>query len=87
MDELNPNHPMTAMAHDHWHKLCAMVMHKMGAEHVVITSEDIQALVAQFAGDGGPAIAIQETKHGLELTLISMERAASLAREQGGLPQ
>ena len=29
-DELNPNHPATREVHDHWHKIAALMMFKMG---------------------------------------------------------
>ena len=26
--EYNPNHPVTQAAHDHWHKIVAVLLHK-----------------------------------------------------------
>ncbi|CAJ0698738.1 hypothetical protein [Ralstonia holmesii] len=85
MSEINPNHPTTAAARDQWHKLCALVLHKLGGE-AVITSEDITDLGEEFARGGGPAIVMRETHRGIELSLISMEKAEDLARQHGGLP-
>ncbi len=28
--EVNPNHPMTQLARSQWHKICALLMQKMG---------------------------------------------------------
>jgi len=87
MSELNPNHPVTAAVHDHWHKLCALLLHKFAAGHAVITARDVGGMTDLFANEGGPTIVVQETERGLELTIISGRQAVRLARQQGGLPQ
>lgn len=81
MTELNPNHPVTQAVHDHWHKLCALLMHKQGLQRVVITAEDIKAL------ENGASIAVQEKHDGLHLFLVDEAQAKVLARKHGGLPQ
>lgn len=79
--ELNPNHPVVQQAHDHWHKLCALVMLKLGRPHVVITMADVMKL-----GDDCNAVTIQELDDGIHLRLVSMEEGNRLARKEGGLP-
>jgi hypothetical protein len=32
MEELNPNHPSTVAARDNWHKICALVLLKLGLQ-------------------------------------------------------
>ncbi|RWA55322.1 hypothetical protein AU476_07380 [Cupriavidus sp. UYMSc13B] len=83
MTELNPNHPVTAAVHEHWHKLCALLLHKLTDGHAVLTASDVDQLV----GSGAANIVIQETERGIELTLVSDEEGDRLARQHGGLPQ
>ena len=52
--ELNPNNPVTMQMHDHWHKMCAVLMLKTGAHEVDVTPEDVQRLA-----DEGEDCAIQ----------------------------
>jgi hypothetical protein len=70
---------MTRKMSDQWHKVCALLMMKMGKTHVVITAKDIQGMKA--AG-----ITIGEKPDGIHLNLISMKEAEELARMEGGLP-
>lgn len=79
MTALNPNHPVTRQVAEHWHKLCALAVHRAGG-HIVITSDDIHEIT-------GMAIQVQELHDGLHLRLISMQEAERLAREQGGMLQ
>lgn len=79
MPELNPHHPVTQAAREQWPKLLAVLMHKNGTPHVVITTEDIQAAVAD-----GLNIAIQELKDVIHLRLVDEEAARKLARQHGG---
>ena len=43
--ELNPNHPVTTELRSEWHKLCALVMQKLGLQRVVIDAADIEGLL------------------------------------------
>ncbi|SDF84475.1 hypothetical protein [Thalassobaculum litoreum] len=81
--EMNPNHPVTQKISDHWHKLAGLLMVKFGAEHVVITAADIEAMAIR---PGGLNITIQELDDGLHLRLVDNREAAALARKHGGLP-
>lgn len=80
MDELNPNHPVTQAVSDHWHKLAALLMHKMGSAHVVITMSDLESL------QPGTCITVQELHDGIHLRLVDITTAEQMARQQGGLP-
>lgn len=82
MNELNPNHPVTAEMHDSWHKLCAMVMFKFGVRHVEITAEEIES----FASSGACNIVLHPKGDVLTVFLVSDAEAERLAREEGGLP-
>lgn len=79
--ELNPNHPVTAAVHDHWHKFVALLMVKYDLGHVVITGAD----VARLDGEGS-AVCVKEQRDGIHLWIVDAKEAERLAREEGGLP-
>lgn len=76
--ELNPNHPVTQVAHDHWHKYVALILYKYG--NIRITMADVLAMPDDLA------ITVQELEDGIHLSLVSMAEGLELARKQGGLP-
>lgn len=78
MNELNPNHPVTSAMRDQWHKLAAILMHKHGLTHVVITSEDMESMGSEMC------VMVQASADGIHLRLITMAEGERLAREQGG---
>jgi hypothetical protein len=43
--ELNPNHPVTKSAHDQWHKIAALILHKLGHHSIKITTKDVENLI------------------------------------------
>lgn len=79
--ELNPNHQTTQAVHDHWHKIAAIVMQKLGADHVVITADDLRRMPE------GMFVTVQELDDGLHVRFVDEATARRLAREHGGLPQ
>lgn len=79
--ELNPNHPVTQMAHDNWHKLCAALMVKFGLTAVEITMADMEEL-----GHNEKGIALDLRGGKCVLRLLTMEEGERLARGEGGLP-
>lgn len=83
MDEINPNHPVTAGARDHWHKLCAILLHKFDLEPVVITTSDFERFIHDYPDH---AVLLHDTKDGLHLRIVSRAEAERLAGEAGGLP-
>lgn len=82
---INPNHPVTQVMDDQWHKLCALALHILGRDTVVITATDLEALNARFP-DGGPIIVVHSHADCIELRLISAAEGARLAAKHGGLP-
>ena len=80
--ELNLNHKATQAAHDHWHKIAALMMWKMGVREYVITPKEIErAFEAQLN------IAVQfDDVIGVRLFLVDEKDAMRLARKEGGLP-
>ena len=83
MDELNPNHPALIGAHDHWHKIAALLMLKFGVNETAISPEELE----RFNGmDINIAIRFDDAK-GIELFIIpDSETAKIMARREGGLP-
>lgn len=81
--ELNPNHPVTQEIRDHWHKIAAILLYKMGRTRIDITSDDVQSLNNVLEGG---AICVKEKGDHLEVFLASAEEAQRLAKEEGGLP-
>jgi hypothetical protein len=88
--EVNPNHPMTKFVREQWHKICALLMQKMEAEHkipglpdyeVEITAGEIERLTERNL-----AVVIQERGERLFIRLMPMEMGEKLAREHGGMP-
>lgn len=80
--ELNPNHKATIAAHDHWHKICALMMFKMGVREFVISPQEI---IKAF--DTQLNIAVQfDDEIGVRLFLVDEDQAMDLARREGGLP-
>lgn len=80
MKALNPNHPVTRMLDDQWHKLAALAVLKAGG-HVVITMEDLLAFAP-----GDLNITVQELPDGIHLRIVDRAEAERLARKEGGLP-
>lgn len=79
--ELNPNHPITRMAHDSWHKVAAILMLKSNQTAVEITETDIAML-----GDNEKAVVADCRGGKFVIRVIGMAEATALAREEGGLP-
>jgi hypothetical protein len=80
--ERNPNHPVTRSMHDNWHKLCAIVMLKLGKTSIDITSADIEALSIS----GRANIVCREHGETITLSLVTDDEAVELAKREGGLP-
>jgi len=81
--ELNPNHPVTAEMRENWHKIAALIMHKLKTQKVIITLKDIQELDDFLQGG---AICAHPSGDVLEIFLVDGKEAQRLAREEGGLP-
>jgi len=83
MKELNPNHPVTREFHEQWHKVCALVMIKLGVREVHIDEDDIRRLADE---PGGCNITMRVRNEVIILKLVDDAEAERLAREDGGLP-
>ena len=79
--ELNPNHRATQAAHDHWHKIAALLMFKMGKKNVTITTQEINSAFNEQLN-----ISVQfDDEVGILLRLVDDKEAMELARREGGL--
>ncbi len=81
MNELNPNNPVARAAHGEWHKIAALIMHKLGVKHVEIKMEDVDALNASAAN-----IAISDEKGYMEVFLMTKEESAAALKKYGREP-
>lgn len=81
--ELNPNNPVVRQAHDHWHKIAAMIMVKLGKTELRFDTEDVKKLER-----GNINIVLDargETETGiLTVRIVDDKTAAELARKEGG---
>jgi hypothetical protein len=80
VNEVNPNHPVTQAVHDHWHKIAALLVQKLGGS-ALITSDDVLALGVD------KAVTVQELSDGLHVRIISLSEGEKLAKIHGGLPE
>lgn len=79
--EINPNHPVTREIRDHWYKVCAILMQKMGENDVEITTMDVAALAAT------DVCIVADCRDGKFIVrLMERKDVESLARKEGGLP-
>ncbi len=76
--ELNPNHPVTRRARDHWHKIAALIMIAEGKTEIKFTDEHLRKL----ANDTN--IVIDERGGGLSVRIVNNKEAAALALKEGG---
>lgn len=88
--EVNPNHPMTRFARDQWHKIAALLMQKLEAEHRIPGLPDYEVEITlgeiQRLSDRNLAVVIRERGERLFISLMPMEAAEKLALEEGGFP-
>lgn len=88
--EVNPNHPMTKFLRSQWHKVCALLMQKMEAEHKIPGLSDyvVEITVAEIQrlSDRDMAVVIQEKGERLFIRFMPIKDAEELAREEGGMP-
>lgn len=82
--ELNPNHPVTMAAHDHWHKIVALLMMMREETEVEIPVSEIQKHLTDDPAEM-KVVVLQDTGRSLVLRLVTLEEGQRLAREAGGL--
>lgn len=81
MAELNPNHPVTQLTHDNWHKIVGVLMLKFGVADVEILSEDVLRL-----GHNDKCVVADCRNGRFVIRVMSMAEGEKLARKEGGLP-
>lgn len=77
--ELNPNNRVAAAARGQWHKIAALVMHKLGVTHIEIRDSDVDALNAK-----GLNIAIADDKGYIEVFLLNAEESKAALKKYKG---
>lgn len=86
MRELNPNHHVTRAAHDHWHKICALILRKLKLAKVEITKADIDEFVRETESGVASNIVLDDRGGKLTVYLVDEAEGQRLARKEGGLP-
>jgi hypothetical protein len=83
--ELNPNHKIVRQAHDHWHKIAALIMVKIGKTELDFTIDDCKKL------ESNVNIVLDASKESatgvLTVRIVDDKTAVELARKEGGRPQ
>lgn len=79
--ELNPNHPITQLTHDNWHKIVGVLMLKFGYTDVEILSEDVRRL-----GDMEKCVVADCRGGRFVIRVMDIKEGEKLARKEGGLP-
>jgi len=81
--ELNPNHEVARQVHDHWHKVAALIMVKLGLTEVKLTMADVDKIA-----HGNVNIVLDsrgESETGvMTIRLVDDKTANELARSEGG---
>lgn len=81
--ELNPNHKVVRQAHDHWHKIAALIMVKLNVTELEFTMDDVNKLAG-----GNMNIVLDargESKTGtFKIRIVDDKTAAALAKHEGG---
>lgn len=81
--ELNPNHKVVQQARDHWHKIAALIMVKLGKSELEITPADVDRIAC-----GNVNIVLDargEAQTGImRIRIVDDKTAAELARKEGG---
>jgi hypothetical protein len=76
MVELNPHHPVTEELHEQWHKICLLLMKRLGKREILITVDEVNA-----AFDSPDKNIIAHAKHdGLHVILATNEEAETAIR-------
>ena len=78
--ELNPNHPVTKAAHEEWHKIVAILLHKLGIQEITITANDIDKLMRAFPDM--PTVILKGEGETLRLSLVSLEEGKKAAEKE-----
>ena len=81
MSALNPNNPVARASFGNWHKIAALIMHKLGVNHLEIKNEDVNALNAT-----GKNIGIADDKGFIEVFLLTPEETDDMIKRHGGMP-
>lgn len=79
--ELNPNHPVTQMVSENWHKIVALLMQHYGLDTFEITEAALNRL-----GMSDKSICLDARNNRCVVRLIPAQEAVKLAAKEGGLP-
>ncbi len=76
MSEVNPHHPVTEALHDQWHKICLILMVRLGEKEIVINKADLDQVL-----EGPYKYIVAHDKHdGLHVILCDEAEAREALR-------
>lgn len=79
--ELNPTNPVVLQAHEHWHKIAALIMVKQGLTELRLTAADVEKLAG-----GNVNIVLdargERTTGYFTIRIVDDQTAADLARNE-----
>lgn len=81
--ELNPDNPTTQTLRTEWHKVLALVLHKLNVDHVVIRLSDLERLAAT----PDVCVVAHDRSDGLHIHLTTMAEGERLARQAAADPK
>lgn len=82
--ELNPNHRVVRQAHDHWHKIAALIMVKLNLKELKLTMEDVDKIAHGDVNIVLDARGERETGS-FTLRIVDDKTALELAKKEGGM--
>lgn len=77
---LNTAHSSAHEAEGHWHKICLLVMLKLGVKTVEILNEDVEGLVSEI---DMPCIMLEAGSTGLLVTVTTESEVRDIAAAKG----
>ena len=78
---LDPNHPVSREIANHWHKIAALILWKLGRTELHISLEDVRAF-----GNAQRYVVLHAQDESMAISLVDKEAGERLAAEAGGLP-
>lgn len=81
--ELNPNHKVVRQAHDHWHKIAALIMVKLGLKELRLNMDDVMKISGGNVNIMLDARGESETGY-MTIRIVDDKTADEMARLEGG---
>lgn len=77
--KMNPENPLVAGMEGNWHKIVAVLLHKLKLPEILVTAADFEAYMAAHPDS---AVLMHDKADGLHLMLVTMEQAKALLAQE-----